>query len=261
MKSRPIARLLITLSLLMAMTGCVLQESTARGPIEKVDQQKVLEKHIELGFKYFGRNDINNARKHLAKALDIDPQSSQANTGFALVYDKEGETELADQYFRRGLKGDSGDTQSRFYYAVYLMDNERFSDARKHLLVVTGNVDYSNRILAFAGLGQVELKLGDMTAARQAFEKALRLNSSYPQPHLELANLEYLDGNYDLSSNYLDSYTRLSRRKTARSLWLGVRLAHRRKNRDLEASCGLALEKMYPDSKENIAYQQWRKKR
>ena len=76
--------------------------------------------------------------------------------------------------------------------------------------------------------------------------------------YLEIADLEYLDGQYERSFNYLSNYRRLVRRPNARSLWLGVRIEHRRNNKDAQDSYGLALEKMFPDSKENRPYQQWR---
>ena len=226
-----------------------------------MNQQKLLEKKIELGFKYLNRKEIEAARKHFGGALEIDHLSSQANTGFALIYENEGEYKLAEKYFHKALQGDSKDTKARFYYAIYLVEHQRFEDARKQLLTVTEDVDYNNRALAFISLGQIENKLGNIDAARTAFEKVLLLNRNMAQVHLEIADLEYLASNYQQAVGYLANYTRLSRRKTARSLWLGVRLEHRMNNRDGEASYGLALEKMYPDSKENLAYQQWRKNR
>ena len=76
-----------------------------------------------------------------------------------------------------------------------------------------------------------------------------------------MADVEYVDGNYSLAANYLANYRQRVRQLPPRGLWLGVRLEHRLNNRDGEASYGLQLEKMFPDSKENLAYQQWRKNR
>ncbi|MCV6604460.1 MAG: type IV pilus biogenesis/stability protein PilW, partial [Porticoccaceae bacterium] len=78
--------------------------------------------------------------------------------------------------------------------------------------------------------------------------------------YLEIAELEYIDGNFENSINYLSNYRRLVRRPNARSLWLGVRVAYKRDNGDAMSSYGLALEKMFPESRENLAYQQWRKR-
>ncbi|MDM3870127.1 type IV pilus biogenesis/stability protein PilW [Porticoccus sp. W117] len=247
--------------LLLAMSGCVTEEITSRGPVEEIDKQKVLVKQIDLGFRYIGRNNLEKARFHLSKALNIDPKSARANTGFALIYNKEGESELADKHFRRALSGSGKNTQARFYYAVFLLEKQRIDEARAQLAKVTKDVDFNNRALAFLSLGQVETKLGNAQAARAAFDKALRLNGNMALAYLEIAELEYTDGNYQNSFNYLSNYRRLVPRPNARSLWLGVRVEHRRNNRDAEDSYGLALEKMFPGSKENLAYQQWRKRR
>ena len=247
--------------LLAVMSGCVVQETTPRGPVEAVDQKKLLEQHIDLGFRYIGRKNLEKARFHLNKALKLNANSSEANTGFALVYNLEGEYALTDQYFLRALKPSGKHTRTRFYYAAFLNEQMRYSDARRQLLKVTSDVDFKNRSLAFFTLGQVELKLGNQAASRAAFEKSLRLNGNFAQAYLEVADLEYIDGNYQNSFNYLSNYRRLVRSPSAKSLWLGVRLEHHRNNRDGEDSYGLALEKMFPDSKENRAYQQWRKNR
>ncbi|MGS2724596.1 type IV pilus biogenesis/stability protein PilW [Porticoccus sp. GXU_MW_L64] len=248
-------------SLLLALSGCVTEEVTSRGPVEDIDEQKVLAKQIDLGFRYIGRNNLEKARFHLSKALKIDPKSARANTGYALIYNREGEDELADRHFRKALSGSGKNTQTRFYYAVFLLEKQRIKDARNQLVKVTQDVDFNNRALAFLSLGQMETKLGDAGAARAAFDKALRLNGNMAVAYLEIAELEYTDGNYQDSFNYLSNYRRLVRRPNARSLWLGVRVEHRRNNRNGEHSYGLALEKMFPDSKENLAYQQWRKRR
>ncbi|UTW45386.1 type IV pilus biogenesis/stability protein PilW [bacterium SCSIO 12696] len=249
---------LLVLCALVAISGCVVEESTSRGPVEAVDQKKVVEKQIDLGFRYIGRNNLEKARFHLGKALAIDPNSAQANTGYALIYHREGETDLAETHFRKALKGGGNNTRARFYYAVFLVEQQRYPDAERQLLKVTEDVNFNNRALAFVSLGQVQLKQDNGGSARGAFEKAVRLNGNMAQAYLELADLDYLDGHYDSSAFYLGNYRRLVPRLNARSLWLGVRVEHRRNNRDAEDSYGLALEKMFPNSKENRAYQQWR---
>ena len=167
----------------VALTGCVVQETTPRGPVEAINQQKVLANHLELGFRYIQHNDRDKARQHLSKALKVDPKSSEAHTGYALIYKQEGELELAEKSFNKAIKGNAGDTRARFYYSVFLMEQQRFKQAREQLSKVVADVDYANRALAFVSLGQVESKLGNGPAARRAFEKSLRLNANYP-PHL-----------------------------------------------------------------------------
>lgn len=258
------SRVILLVALAMsaaALSGCVVQETTPRGPVEEVNQQRVLASHLDLAFRYIQRKNREKARQHLSRALEIDPGSSEAHTGYALVYKQEGELELAEKSFRQAIRANDSDTRAHFYYSVFLIEKQRLEEARRELLKVTADVDFANRALAFASLGQVESKLGNIPAARQAFERSLRLNANYAQIYLEMAEIEYLESNYQLAANYLARYRQFVRQLPARGLWLGVRLEHRLNNRDGEASYGLQLEKMFPDSKENLAYQQWRKRR
>jgi type IV pilus assembly protein PilF len=55
----------------------------------------------------------------------------------------------------------------------------------------------------------------------------------------------------------LDKYNENRRRPTPRGLWLGVRLEHQLGNKDAEASQGLALRNLFPNSRENQEYQNW----
>ena len=251
----------IIVFLAVGLGGCVVQETSSRGPVEEINQQKVLANHLDLGFRYIQRNNREKARQHLSKALEINPKSSEAYTGYALIYKQEDEQALAEKSFQKALRADGQDTRARFYYSAFLVENQQFEKAHKHLLKVVADVDYPNRALALVSLGQVESKLGNTRAARQAFEKSLRLNANYALTYLEIADMEYLEGNYSLSASYLAQYRKRVRQLPPRGLWLGVRLEHRLNNRDGEASYGLQLEKMFPNSKENLAYQEWRKQR
>lgn len=72
---------------------------------------------------------------------------------------------------------------------------------------------------------------------------------------LEMASIEYEEGNWEMASRYLENYQMLVRRQPARALWLGVRLAQKLDDEDALASRALALRNLYPDSAEYQAYE------
>ncbi|MGK2913890.1 MAG: type IV pilus biogenesis/stability protein PilW, partial [Porticoccaceae bacterium] len=55
---------------------------------------------------------------------------------------------------------------------------------------------------------------------------------------------------------FLERYQQLAK-ASSRSLWLGVRLEHAFGNEDGVASQALALQKLFPYSREAVAYQAW----
>ncbi|WIO75249.1 type IV pilus biogenesis/stability protein PilW [Porticoccaceae bacterium LTM1] len=252
----PKAVLVMTVLLLC---GCMVTESSNYP--KPVDEDKMLTTHINLGLRYVSRGNREMARHHLDKALAIDSRSSGALTGYALVYEQEGEHELAEDNFKRAMSADPSDTRARFYYAVYLNTRDRFVEARKHFIQVTEDVGYPHRALAFASLGQVEAEMGNSDAARQALERALRINPKLPQVYMELAELEYQAGNFKTANTNLKYFSQFSKGPSPRSLWLGIRLEREFNNKDAEASYGLALKNMFPESDENQAYQEWLKTR
>ena len=252
------SHLAVSAALAVAISGCMVQETGQYGPIKPVDQQKVLANHIDLAFRYIGSNNRELARKHLEKARELDARQSSIYTAYALIYEAEGEEALAEENFRQAIRYNPADTQAQFYYAVFLSSRNRPREARTQFIKVTENVDYANRALAFLSLGRTELQLGNAKDARAAFERALRLNQNFAPAYLELANIEHAAGNFVMARRYLEQHNQLSQ-PSPRSLWLGVRLEHQARNRDAEASYGLALKNLFPNSKENLAYQEWLK--
>lgn len=251
-------RIAVSVALAIALCGCTVQQTGKRGSIKQVDQQKVLANHIDLAFRYISNGNRDLARNHLEKARELDASRSGIYTAYALIYEAEGEEALAEENFRQAIRYDANDTRSKFYYGVFLLSHNRPQEARTQFKQVTENVDYANRALALLSLGRTELQLGNTADARVAFEKALRINQRFAPVYLELADMEYVAGNVAAAKRYLGQYHQLAR-SSAHSLWLGVRLEHHFRNKDAEASYGLALKNLYPNSKENLAYQEWLK--
>lgn len=243
----------------LLLCSCMVTESSNYP--KPVDENKMLATHINLGLRYISHGNREMARDHLDKALAIDSRSSGALMGYALVYEQEGEHELAEDNFKKAMSANPSDTRARFYYAVYLNSLDRFAEARRYFIKVTEDVSYPHRAMAFASLGHVEAEMGDSNAARQALERALRINPKLPQVYIELAELEYQAGNYKTAQTNLKYFNQFSNRPTPRSLWLGIRLEREFNNKDAEASYGLALKNMFPESDENRAYQEWLKSR
>jgi type IV pilus assembly protein PilF len=97
--------------------------------------------------------------------------------------------------------------------------------------------------------------LDNLAGAKVAFTRALAMDRTNRIALLEMANIEYEDANWVLSSRYLENYQMIVRRQSARALWLGVRLAKKLDDEDALASRALALRNLYPDSAEFQAYE------
>lgn len=241
--------IVLLLSLFTVIAGCTT--STQSSP--RTPSSNAIDDYVTLGLNYLNNGQRDQARSNIQRALDIDSRSASANHAMALVNQAEGEVAAADDRFRKSISYDSSFTQGRYNYANFLWVQERWSDARDQYAEVVKDLGYRLRPESFVGLGRAELKLGRSAEAYQAFNDAVRLNPQLGIVWVELAEVEYLAGNYEQAASMLDEMAGLTS-STARSLWLGVRIHRELGNLNREASYGLALKNLFAGSPEAQAY-------
>ena len=98
------------------------------------------------------------------------------------------------------------------------------------------------------------LQLFDKEGAEAAFMRALTMDRTNTIALLEVAQLRLDAGDYEAAQQFYDTYRSVARQQSSRALWLGIRLARARGDRDAEGSYVLALTNLYPESAEYEAY-------
>lgn len=244
----------VSLAVLLAilLNGCV---SDPPIPEPKGDPNEILQKQLELGIGYLRNGDYQRAKDRLNRALEIDPRSATVHTTFGLVFQLEGELELAERYFKSAIRHDPDLTQARNNYGAFLFAQKRYQEAIEQLSRASENRFYVNRASVFENLGVAYATVGDMEGADFAFGRAVQLNPEQPRALLELAEIRFDQRNYVESRDYYRRHT-LVARQSPRSLWLCIRVARIFRNADEEASCELVLKNIYPASEEFRKYQE-----
>lgn len=240
-------RWLVLVGMLTLVGGCVT-ETTGGLPAPAPPQERV-QAHLDLARGYLAQRDWNRARQPLEKALEIDPRSAEALTLMAVLYQSEGEPDLAEQYYRSALRFHPSHPQALNNFGTFLYGQGRFEEALKPLRKLVTDPTYPARAQAYENLGLTELRVGNREAAREAFLRALSLNSIQPRSSLELADLAFQDGELSTAKTYYEAF-RSQARQTPRSLCLGVTLARAEGDSDSAASYALALSNLYPKSPE-----------
>ncbi|MBQ0719075.1 MAG: type IV pilus biogenesis/stability protein PilW [Gammaproteobacteria bacterium] len=215
---------------------------------------------IQLGLGYLRKGDRQRARVNLLKALQKNDRSGAAHNALALLFQLEGENELAEEHFKKSISLEPELTRLRFNYSIFLLRQQRYDDAFKELTIASEDINYPRRGHVFFNLGLISKQLGNADEAQQAWEKATKLSPKLAGPFLELAEMFFQAGDYPKAKRYLAHYEKLSK-PTPGALWLGVRLEHAFGNKDGEASKALALKNLFPYSKETIEYKAWLKAR
>ena len=214
------------------MTGCVTT-NTGASQKSKVDTEKVMENRLQLALEL---HDV-----------------------WALLYQREMELEAAESHYKKALSYDPTFTRGRNNYGLFLMRLNRIEEAHQQFVKGSEDLGYPKRAELLYKVGLTALKLDRVQEAEDAFTKAAILSPQMAMAYLELAEIAYKRGDNSRSKQLLDKYNTTKSNASPRGLWLGIRLENSFGNQDAEASQGMALRNLYPNSQENLEYQSWLK--
>lgn len=224
-------------------------ESTDNGTVELV------QRHLDLAIGYLRNRDYQRAKEKLAKALDIEPKNADVHATYGLVFQLEGETDLAEEYFKQAVRYDPQSAQIRNSYGAFLFSEKRFDEAVDQLSKASEDRFYPNRPMVFENLGVAYNRIGDPEKAEYAFIRATQLNPQQPRALIELGEIRFDERNYVESRDYYRRYSEVGP-STAKSLWLCVRLGRIFEDNNQAASCSEALEGIFPGSDEYQRYKE-----
>ena len=211
---------------------------------------------LDLAEGYIAVGDASRARPALERALELDARNSTTHDLFGRLYQMQGDAELAERHFRMAVRSDGSNARARNDYGVFLYQQGRYRDAVEQLEWAAEDPDSPSRPVAYENLGLANLKAGDRTGARSAFSRAVMLDRRMQISLLELAELSFGDDEFESAATWYQRYRLVVPRQSARSLWLGLRLARAAGDVDQEASYALQLKNLFPLSAEYQSYRE-----
>ena len=104
-------------------TGNVDPLSTSKG------RDEARTAYVQLGIGYLQQGQTEQAKVPLKKALEMDSSDPDANGALALVFQAEGETQLAEEHFHKALSSRPNDARTLNNYGSFLFELKRYKDA------------------------------------------------------------------------------------------------------------------------------------
>lgn len=254
----------LLLTTLLGLAACTSNETEpdpvvslpSAPPLAPAPTRERVRAQIDLAEGYIDVGDLPRARAAVERALEIDSRSWEAHDVYALIYQMQGDADLAERHFRIAQRAAPGASRVSNDYGVFLYQQGRYDEAVAQLRRAANNPDSGNRPVAYENLGLASLAAGDRTEARNAFARAVMLEGRMAVSLLELAELAFEDADYAQSANWYRRYRDVVQRQTPRSLLLGARLARRSGDTNAEASYALQLRNLYPLSDEYRRYKE-----
>lgn len=250
-------RWLVLPALLATLVSCVT--TTTGGFNVDTSQEQAVEDYVQLAIGYYDAGDNAGARRNINNALRLDNRNSGAYNVLALIFQAEGDLDLAEENFQRSISLNRDNSRARNNYAALLFAGDRYREAYEQLQRVTQDVNYEGRGVAFENLGRAALRINRPDDAVAAFRRALQINSNLYVSALELAILEADRQNWESARSFFQQYMTTvdfyNIPHTPRALLAGIQIEKQFQNSDLVQRFGLILSTLYQDSPEYLMYQ------
>ena len=241
--------------ILVLLAGCA---SNAAPDLGDDQRSKAVRNRVVAGLEYLKKGDPSAARRHLIRAVELDDSSAEAHNALSLLYKYEGDVEREEYHLKKALRADSNFGPARNNYGTYFLDRGDLDNALKQFKKASNITSYTGRGVAYENMGRVYLSQGEQDKAMDAFNKAMRLNPEGTVALLEMADLYLARDNTEMARRFYEQYSKKVNSQSARGLWVGIRVMALTGDRDAQASYELALQNLYPKSRELQQWKEWR---
>lgn len=173
--------------LLVFQWACVTTESD---PVE-ISLDEAAKANLQLGANYLQKGDLAMAREKLEKAVKQDPKLASARTYIAILYERLGEADLAEENYREAVRLAPNDPDVANTYGGYLCRNDKRRDGIKYFQSAAKNPLYRTPEVAYTNAAVCALGIPDPTLAETFLRQAVAANPRYREALLRLAMLSY----------------------------------------------------------------------
>lgn len=218
-------RLCAVLLGMLWLSGCATATREGSSPTANLD--RALELNVTMGIEYMEQGNLMRAQSKIDRALEIAPQDPGALQAQALLYQRQGEGDLARRFFERALDTAPDFTRARNNYAAFLYAQGHIEESCRQLERATKDLKYDNRAQLYTNLGLCQRELGNIDAARRSLERAQALDPRNARSYLTLARIYHEQGSGERAWEQLQTFIRLAG-TTPESLRLAQQIARAR---------------------------------
>jgi type IV pilus assembly protein PilF len=227
---------------ILALGACA---SSPPAPSDSVRQQAQI--NTSLGREYMTRGQYEIALDKLKKAINADPEYAPAHTVIAVLYERIGEAEKAEQHYRSAVEAAPANGDVNNNYGVFLCKNGSPGKAVGHFLKAIDDPFYRTPAVAYANAGACELQGGNLDKAERFLRQSLEYDAEFADALLPMANIYYQNKDYFRARAFLQRYEGAGP-DTADSLALGFRIETGLQNREQASAYLQKLMSAFPES-------------
>ncbi len=257
-----ILKVTVFLLVIVALSACQTTSNSkisssgmqsSSGSDSDFNRQKAAQVRLSAGLKYLQNGSLQNAKRHLDKALELGGDNANVHFGIAYYYEQVKELGLAEKSYKKALKLEPKNPDFLNGYASFLCGKSDYKGADIYFNRAIEQPIYPNIASAYMNAGVCAKLDGDVKKATGYFRKALNRDNKLPRALIEMAEVEFEKKRYERAHSYMKRYEDVST-PSATALWLALRVAYFRNDKNALASYAIKLEQLYPDSDETAEY-------
>ena len=169
------------------------------------------EPYCSQGVSYYLQRRYEDARRMLARALELDPQSSRALFLSAAVLVNQGKNREAEEYFRRALALEPANARFHYQYGGLLLRDNRAEEAQKAFEeAVRLQPGYAP---PHYQLGKLLVRASQPASAARELEAAVRIDPALPQAYYQLSRAYTLLGEKEKAAQALATFNQLKKQQ------------------------------------------------
>ncbi len=245
-----ITKLLSCLILITVQISCT---STSTTKSAKPDPAEVATKKsnvlIRLGMAYVERGQDQVALDQFNKALKIDPNSHDAHTAIANLYENIGQPALAQQHYNKAVELAPDNPSTLNNYGKYLCNKGEYEEAAGYFTKAAETPLYARAWVPLTNAGQCMQRANQLDKAEQNLRGALQANPIYAPALIAMAQLSYQQQKYQTARAFLQRYESV-RQLNPHQLLLAVKIELALGDNHTANKYKEQLRKQFPDAQQ-----------
>jgi Tfp pilus assembly protein PilF len=180
---------LLALIALAGLPGCATD-----APKTGADDAKKAVSRLDIGADHLARGRNALALREFLAAERLDPLNPRIQYALGEAYLAQAKQTESEAHYRKALEIDPEYHDAWLSLSALLIIQKRYAEAAQACQLLVDDPTYPTPWSALANLGFAQFKLGNLTAAREALEKAREYNEKYVPATLSLAQVEVQEG-------------------------------------------------------------------
>jgi len=244
---------LLFLSAYVSQQSTVTTKNTATGYDTAFDPKGAAKNRVKLALLYLQKDNMQQAKQNLDKALEYQPNDPEIFRIFAYYYHRVNENEKAEEYYKKSLSIDDENADTYNNYGTFLCSLKRYEEAEQAFLDAIKQSSYTGVSNTYENAAICAEQANKLDKALYYYEYALSHNPRKSYINLDLAKININQKAYKKARLNLFNFQKRSV-DTAQSLWLWIRLSDATgKNASLKKYAGKLLSN-FPDSQQALDY-------